>query len=164
MRCSPSSDGLPDPLVPVAELRRLYEQYRRAYFDGQLPPATEVQIEWSGRLTSSAGLCHPRRRLIRLSTHYHQSHPDEVGRTLLHEMIHLLVPGHGPAFTRWLEEIRAKGGDVARHATDRATPRVIRWIYTCRCGQTYPRARRLARGGRDHRCGRCHGTLSEQRA
>ncbi|BAS26393.1 SprT-like domain-containing protein [Limnochorda pilosa] len=153
----------PGHLPAVTVLEDLYERYRRAYFNGQLPPASQVQIEWSGRLTSSAGLCHPKRRLIRLSTHYHLKHPEEVGKTLLHEMIHLLVPGHGPAFARWVDAIRRQGGDVTRHAQDRATPRVIRWIYTCACGQVYPRARRLPRGGRDYRCAHCRGRLSERR-
>lgn len=159
-------DQMPNPLdgLPSVErLQALYERYRQAYFDGQVPPVTEVQIEWSSRLTASAGLCKPQQRIIRLSTHYHRKHPDEVGMTLLHEMIHLLVPGHGPAFRQWMEEIGRRGGRVARYATERATPRAIRWVYTCRCGQVYPRARRLPHGGRDHRCGRCRGRLAERR-
>ncbi len=113
----------PHPLPPVEDLQALYEHYRRAYFDGQLPPVTEVSIEWSSRLTASAGLCKPRQRVIRLSTHYHRKHPDEVGMTLLHEMIHLLVPGHGPAFRQWMAEIGRRGGRVARYARAGHAPR-----------------------------------------
>ncbi|NMA71181.1 MAG: SprT family zinc-dependent metalloprotease, partial [Firmicutes bacterium] len=94
------------PLPSIEELQALYETYRQAYFDGRLPPVSDVTLEWSNRLTASAGLCKPQERIIRLSTHYHRKYPGEVGMTLLHEMIHLLVPGHGPAFRRWMEEIR----------------------------------------------------------
>lgn len=151
------------PLPSIEELQALYETYRQAYFDGRLPPVSDVTLEWSNRLTASAGLCKPQERIIRLSTHYHRKYPGEVGMTLLHEMIHLLVPGHGPAFRRWMEEIRRRGGRVARYARERATPRTIRWVYTCPCGQVYPRSRRLPHGGQAYRCGRCRGRLTERR-
>ena len=164
MGMSDQASGKLSALPPVASLQALYEHYRKTYFDDRVPPASVVRIEWSARLTASAGLCKPRQRIIRLSTHYHEKHPGEVGMTLLHEMIHLLVPGHGPAFRQWMAEIRRRGGHVARYASERATPREVRWVYTCRCGQVYPRARRLPHGGQSYRCGRCRGRLTEQRA
>ena len=143
-----------------AELAALYSSLRRRYFwagDGRgclLPPAGEVAIEWSTRLTASAGVCYPGKRLIRLSTHYHRRFPDEVESTLLHEMIHLIVPGHGPAFRAWIERIRSLGGSVNRFAREPARP--PRWVYVCpSCGSRFPRQRRLPGGGRRYRCRAC---------
>ncbi len=161
------------------ELAALYAAYRERYFqrasprsargaDGVLekyhiPPVQEVCIEWSARLTSSAGICYPRRRVIRLSTHYHERFPSEVGPTLLHEMIHLVVPGHGADFHRWLQRISDLGGTVHRYSRERAAP--PRWEYVCpRCRRRYPRTRRLPGQGRKHRCRYCQsagGPLQE---
>lgn len=173
--------GAPGALPSAAELGLLYHEYRLRYFalatlpsqlaqglaaDGYAVPAlTQVRIEWSGRLTSSAGICYPKRRIIRLSPHYHVRFPAEIGPTLLHEMIHLIVPGHGPAFHRWLEYIRVQGGTVHRYAQERAAP--ARWVYVCRrCERRYPRQRRLKGHGRHHccrTCGRSAGSLVERK-
>ena len=42
------------PLPSIEELQALYETYRQAYFDGRLPPVSDVTLEWSDRLTASA--------------------------------------------------------------------------------------------------------------
>lgn len=147
------------PLPTEAELAEWYAAYRARYFLDDagrplLPPADEVQIEWSSRLSTAAGLCYPRRRLIRLSREYHARFPDDVGATLLHEMIHLLVPGHGPPFYAWMERIRARGGRVSRYPQGRA--KAPRYRYTCRgCGASFTRYRRMNFGGARHFCRAC---------
>lgn len=157
-----SLKGLSSPLPSEAELYRRYEKFSLDYFDGATPPVHEVTIEWSARLTSAAGKCYPSEKIIRLSTHYHAKFSEDVDATLLHEMIHLLVPNHGPEFYRWMERIKARGGKVERYAKERATPPVYRWAYTCSgCGNEVFRQRRLLHGGRRHRCRACYGTLRE---
>lgn len=152
--------GLPSE----AALYERYERFARLYFDHRLPPVEAVTIEWSRRMTSAAGRCYPQRKLIRLSTHYHMKFPDEVDGTLLHEMIHLLVPNHGPAFHAWIQLIRQRGGVVHRYSKERATPARFRWRYSCRrCGVARRTQRRLAHGGRFHRCRRCGGGVAEER-
>lgn len=154
-------------LPATATLYSMYERFRNLYFsDGQghlLPPPQQVRIEWSNRLTSSAGICYPKRRTIRLSTHYHVSHPDDVESTLLHEMIHLIVPNHGPDFYAWIEAIRRQGGQVARYPKARATAaQPPRWRYHCqKCGEEWSRYRRLRNGGRDYMHKGCGGKLGE---
>lgn len=155
-------------LPEEAQLRSLYACLRGKYFTEAgrclLPPACDVRIEWSKRLTSSAGICYPGKRLIRLSTHYHQRFPEEIESTLLHEMIHLLVPGHGPEFYAWLERIRRQGGRVARYAKERATQGKARWLYHCRgCGARWLRYRRLRGGGVGYVHKGCGGSLVEKR-
>ena len=152
-------DGGPGHGLPAtSELLALYDRYRAEYFrteDGYaIPEADKVRIEWSSRLSSSAGVCYPKLRLIRLSTHYHARFPADVGSTLLHEMIHLVVPGHGPRFRAWLDKIQAKGGSVSRYSKAVAAP--PRWVYVCACcNREIYRQRRLPRGGRDHCCRAC---------
>lgn len=163
-----------DPPCTERELSELYAALRLKYFRDPagrplLPPPEAVRIEWSNRATASAGICYSKQRLIRLSTHYHARFPEEVEATLLHEMIHLLVPGHGPEFYRWMERIRALGGRVQRYAKERALPKKnVKWLYTCLfCRRSYPYTRRLAYGGRNHYCKRCGprlGRLLERRA
>lgn len=149
------------------DLPTLYIHLRAKYFATgvgyAVPPIDAVTVEWSNRLTSSAGICYPRKQVIRLSTHYHQNRPEEIENTLLHEMIHLIVPGHGPAFYHWLHKIRSQGGQVARYAKARATDHAPRWRYTCRlCGRQIERYRRMANGGRYHRHRGCGGAFREQ--
>lgn len=151
------------------QLREMYTACREAHFrlprGYAIPPANEVCIEWSTRLTASAGVCYPSRRLIRLSVHYHGRHLDDVRATLLHEMIHLVVPGHGAEFHRWLKHIRTGGGRVFRHSKERAAP--AKWIYICRgCKRQIHRQRRLKDGGKHHCCRTCgpkKGRLIETR-
>lgn len=154
-------------LPSEAGLYQMYERFRSSYFrDGDrllIPPSQEVTIEWSNRLTASAGVCYPKRRIIRLSPYYHRTHPDDVESTLLHEMIHLIVSGHGSEFYAWLESIQRQGGRVARYAKTRATvEEPPRWKYRCiECGYEFPRYRRLRHGGRDYLHKGCGGRLME---
>lgn len=166
----------PDPLEPPCTeeaLKTMYARCRDQYFcmpDGSnpLPEPSEVTVEWTTRATASAGLCYPKRRLIRLSVHYHVRHPQDVEATLLHEMIHLIVPGHGPGFHAWMRHIQAAGGRVFRYAKERAKPAPLpRWVYTCvTCGGQFRYRRRLNQGGKRHRCRRCgpeKGRLVEEK-
>lgn len=151
-------------LPSVDELYQRYERFNRLYFENLLPRADDVTIEWSRRMTSAAGRCYTKRRIIRLSTHYHEKFPEEVDQTLLHEMIHLLVPNHGPLFHLWLRRIRERGGVVQRYSRERATPAKYRWEYTCRrCGAVRRTQRRLAHGGKYHRCRQCRVGVTEKR-
>lgn len=150
-------------LPTVKDLYILYDLYNRKYFQNRLPSHADVTIEYSNRLTASAGLCYPQKRLIRLSNHYHIKYPEEARLTLLHEMIHLLVPNHGAQFKIWVEKIKNMGGNVENRAKERATPSAFRWKYTCvSCERIYLRKRRLAGNGASYRCSLCHGELSEQ--
>ncbi|TXS56810.1 M48 family metallopeptidase [Streptomyces sp. t39] len=75
---------------------RLSEQY----FDGRAKPAS---VRWVTNQNTRWGSCTPSEGSIRLS-HRLQGMPEYVvDYVLLHELAHLLVPGHGPRFWRLLE-------------------------------------------------------------
>ncbi|WP_108954480.1 M48 metallopeptidase family protein [Streptomyces fragilis] len=70
------------------------------YLSGRARPAT---VRWVTNQNSRWGSCTPAEGSIRLS-HRLQGMPEYVvDYVLLHELAHLLVPGHGPDFWRLLE-------------------------------------------------------------
>ncbi|MER7881288.1 M48 family metallopeptidase [Streptomyces fimicarius] len=70
------------------------------YFDGRARPAS---VRWVTNQNTRWGSCTPAEGSIRLS-HRIQGMPEYVvDYVLLHELAHLLVPGHGPGFWRLLE-------------------------------------------------------------
>jgi predicted SprT family Zn-dependent metalloprotease len=167
------------PLSP-AELHALWSRFNRVYFDNALRP---IPIEWSRRLTASAGMfvSHqgPRarggergaaHRLIRLSLPLLADEPHrEIAGTLAHEMIHQWQfdrlrrrPNHGPDFRRIMDAMNRDGlGITVRHSLDEAVDRLVRYRWQCeQCGRDYRRQRNTIRPGR-HRCGACWGTLHE---
>ncbi|CAM5425798.1 metal-dependent hydrolase [Streptomyces purpurascens] len=76
--------------------RRLSDQY----FGGRARPAS---VRWVTNQNTRWGSCTPSEGSIRLS-HRLQGMPEYViDYVLLHELAHLLVPGHGPRFWELLE-------------------------------------------------------------
>jgi predicted metal-dependent hydrolase len=70
-------------------------QLSERYLDGRAVP---VSVTWSTRQNGRWGSCTPVDRTIRLSSRL-QGMPDwVVDYVLVHELAHLLQPGHDPAF------------------------------------------------------------------
>ncbi|WP_381794322.1 M48 family metallopeptidase [Streptomyces niveus] len=70
------------------------------YFDGRARPAS---VRWVTNQNTRWGSCTPAEGSIRLS-HRLQGMPEYVvDYVLVHELAHLLVPGHGPSFWKLLE-------------------------------------------------------------
>jgi hypothetical protein len=83
-----------------AELAERAERLSNQYFDGRARP---VSVRWVTNQNTRWGSCTPSEGSIRLS-HRLQGMPEYVvDYVLLHELAHLLVPGHGPRFWRLLE-------------------------------------------------------------
>jgi predicted metal-dependent hydrolase len=100
----------------TARAARLSEQY----LQGRAAPET---VRWVTNQNSRWGSCTPAEASIRLS-HRLQGMPEYViDYVLLHELAHLLVPGHGPRFWRLLEGYprteRARGFLEGVAATER---------------------------------------------
>ncbi|MFE5811228.1 M48 family metallopeptidase [Streptomyces sp. NPDC056491] len=83
-----------------AELTERAAQLSEQYFDGRACPRT---VRWVTNQNTRWGSCTPAEGSIRLS-HRLQGMPEYVvDYVLLHELAHLLVPGHGPRFWALLE-------------------------------------------------------------
>jgi hypothetical protein len=65
------------------------------YLDGRAVPAS---VRWVDTMRTRWGSCTPLDRSIRLSRRLSGMPEYVVDYVLLHELIHLLVPGHGPKF------------------------------------------------------------------
>jgi predicted metal-dependent hydrolase len=68
------------------------------YLAGRAVPAS---VRWVDTMSSRWGSCTPLDRTIRLSRRLSSMPEYVVDYVLLHELVHLLVPGHGPRF--WAE-------------------------------------------------------------
>jgi predicted metal-dependent hydrolase len=80
------------------ELAERAADLSRRYLDGRARPAS---VRWVDNMASRWGSCTPADRTIRLSRRLAGMPSYVVDYVLLHELVHLLVPGHGPAF--WAE-------------------------------------------------------------
>ncbi|HVT65711.1 MAG TPA: M48 family metallopeptidase [Mycobacteriales bacterium] len=81
--------------------RELHERALRlskSYLGGRAVPAS---VRWVDTMNSRWGSCTPLDRTIRLSRRLCRMPEYVVDYVLLHELAHLIVPGHGPAF--WAE-------------------------------------------------------------
>ncbi|MCL2732533.1 MAG: M48 family metallopeptidase [Actinomycetia bacterium] len=92
------------------ELAGRAERLSEQYLQGRAVPDT---VRWVTNQNSRWGSCTPSEGSIRLS-HRLQGMPEYViDYVLLHELAHLLVPGHGPRFWKLLESYprteRARG-------------------------------------------------------
>ncbi len=153
------------------------------FFENRLPA---IAIEWSTRLTASAGLFvsqvgprsrwvssayrHGEARVIRLSMPLlrGQSESELLG-TLAHEMIHQWEydirkrrPSHGPIFREMMDRMNKAGlGITIRHQLNETVEALNRYAWECvRCGMAYHRQRRTIVPSR-HLCSRCRGVLVE---
>lgn len=76
-------------------LEEMAREVSQKHLDGRARPAS---VTWSTRQNQRWGSCTPADGTIRLS-HQLQDMPDYVVRAvMMHELAHLLVPGHGPEF------------------------------------------------------------------
>jgi len=82
----------------------------RAWLAGRATPAS---VRWVGNQGSRWGSCTPVDRTIRLSSRLQGMPSWVVDYVLVHELAHLLVPGHGPDFWALVEQFprteRARG-------------------------------------------------------
>ena len=82
------------------ELAERARQLSQQYLGGRAQP---VSVRWVTNQNTRWGSCTPAEGSIRLS-HRLQGMPEYViDYVLLHELAHLLVPGHGPRFWRLLD-------------------------------------------------------------
>jgi predicted metal-dependent hydrolase len=92
------------------DLARRAGELSDLYLDGR---ATPTSVRWVGNQSSRWGSCTPAERSIRLSDRLQGMPGWVVDYVLLHELAHLLQPGHGPEFWALLDSYprleRARG-------------------------------------------------------
>ena len=127
--------------------------------------ATELRVEWNSRFKTAAGRADHRQKLISLNPRLGE-HPEEIDRTLRHELAHILAQFRAgrrrisPHGSEWQQACRDLGiGDEKRCHTlpfpaKRYTPR---FIYRCpNCRRDFPRVRKIKRTVACLACCRAH--------
>lgn len=93
-----------------AGLARRAEELSRRYLDGAAVP---VSVRWVATMRTRWASCTPDTRTIRMSQRLRELPTWVQDYVLVHELAHLLVPGHGPAFwalvQRYPRTERARG-------------------------------------------------------
>lgn len=106
------------------ELAARAERLSQQYLDGRARPVT---VRWVTNQNARWGSCTPTEGSIRLSHRLRGMPEYVVDYVLVHELAHLLVPGHGLDFWRLLDAYprteRARGFLEGVMAADRLPPR-----------------------------------------
>jgi predicted metal-dependent hydrolase len=93
-----------------AGLKRRASDLSERFLDGRARPRT---VRWVDNQNSRWGSCTPSDKSIRLSRRLQGMPPWVIDYVLVHELAHLLEPGHTPAFWTWVDRYpkaeRAKG-------------------------------------------------------
>ena len=93
-----------------AELLARAEDLSRRYLDGEAVPTS---VRWVANQANRWGSCTPADGTVRLSSRLKGMPEWVVDYVLVHELAHLLVPGHGPDFWAYVERFprteRARG-------------------------------------------------------
>ena len=128
--------------------------------------ASELRVEWNPRLQTAAGRADYRQKLISLNPRLVE-HPEEIDRTVRHELAHILaqfrqksrrrISPHGP---EWQQACRDLGiaGEKRCHTLPFFAKRYApRFIYRCpHCRRDFPRVHKLKRTVACLACCRAH--------
>jgi predicted SprT family Zn-dependent metalloprotease len=112
-----------------------------------------VQVEWSARLRTAAGRVEYRRARVLLNPSLCMYGETEIGRTLRHELAHLLaqfragrrrIAPHGAEWRRACADLGIAGETRCHSLPFPVRHRVRRYLYACpRCRRDFPRTRPL---------------------
>jgi SprT protein len=127
--------------------------------------AMELRVEWNSRLKTAAGRADYRQKVISLNPRLLE-HPDEIDRTLRHELAHLLAQFRAgrrrvlPHGEEWQEACRDLGIADEKRCHNLPFPvseRARRFLYKCpNCQRDFPHTRRIKRAVACLACCRAH--------
>jgi SprT protein len=116
--------------------------------------ANELRVEWNPRLKTAAGRADYHEKLISLNPRLLE-HPDEIDRTLRHELAHILaqfragrrrIPPHGAEWRQACVDLEIADEKRCHNLPFPARTYVARFIYRCpSCRQEFPRVHRMRR-------------------
>jgi predicted SprT family Zn-dependent metalloprotease len=116
--------------------------------------ASELRIEWNSRLQTAAGRADYRQKIISLNPRLVE-HPEEIDRTLRHELAHMIaqfragrrrISPHGPQWQQACTDLGIAGEKRCHTLPFPAKRYAPRFIYRCpNCRRDFPRVRKLKR-------------------
>ena len=117
--------------------------------------ASDLIVEWSSRLRTSAGRADFRQKLITLNPLLRGHGQTEIDTTFLHELAHLLaqfragrkrIAPHGPEWRHACNDLGIVGEPRCHTLPFPVRRRARRYIYGCpHCGRRFPRVHRFKR-------------------
>ena len=126
--------------------------------------AEQIRVEWKPRLRTAAGRADYRQKLISLNPRL-VAHPEEIDRTLRHELAHFLAQFRAgrrisPHGTEWQQACRDLGIPDEKRCHTLPFPArsyAPRFIYRCpNCRRDFPRVRKIRRAVACLACCRAH--------
>src|SRR5262245_21467017 len=127
--------------------------------------AAELRVEWNSRLQTAAGRADYRQKLISLNPRLVE-HPEEIDRTLRHELAHILaqcragrrrISPHGPQWQQGCDDLGIAGEKRCHALPFPAKSYAPRFIYSCpNCRRDFPRVRKVKRTVACLACCRAH--------
>lgn len=128
--------------------------------------ASQVRVEWNSRLTSCAGRVDYRAKLISLNPLLIDHGPEEIERTFLHELAHLLaqfragrkrIQPHGSEWRRACNDLGIGDENRCHSLPLPVRRRLRRYLYRCsNCRRDFPRVRPIRRPVACLTCCRAH--------
>jgi predicted SprT family Zn-dependent metalloprotease len=128
--------------------------------------ATQVRVEWNPRLKSCAGCADCRLKLISLNPLLCGHGDEEIRRTFLHELAHLLaqfragrkrILPHGEQWRRACHDLGIGDEKRCHNLPLPVRQRARRYLYRCsNCRREFPRVRRIRRSVACLACCRTH--------
>ena len=116
--------------------------------------ANELRVEWNPRLKTAAGRADYREKLISINSRLIE-HPDEIDRTLLHELAHILaqfragrrrISPHGIEWRQACGDLGIADEKRCHNLPFPARTYTARFVYRCpNCHREFPRVRRVRR-------------------
>jgi SprT protein len=127
--------------------------------------AAELRVEWNSRLRTAAGRANYRQKLISLNPRLVE-HPEEIDRTLRHELAHFLaqfragrrrISPHGPEWQQACRDLGIAGEKRCHTLPFPAKRHAPRFIYRCpNCRRDFRRVRKIKRTVACLACCRAH--------
>jgi SprT protein len=127
--------------------------------------AMDLRVEWDSRLKTAAGRADYHEKLISLNPQLLE-HPDEIDRTLRHELAHILaqfragrrrIPPHGTEWQRACADLGIGNEKRCHNLPFPARTYTARFVYRCpNCNQEFQRVRRVRRAAACLACCRKH--------
>jgi SprT protein len=128
--------------------------------------ATDLRVEWNSRLKTAAGRADYRQKLISLNPRLVVVHPEEIDRTLRHELAHFLaqsragrrrISPHGPEWQKACADLGIPGEKRCHTLPFPAKRYAPRFIYRCpNCRRDFHRVRKIRRAVACLACCRVH--------
>ena len=122
---------------------------------GAIQLIASLRVEWNGRMRSAAGRADFQHAKISLNPRLRDHGAEEIERTLLHELAHLLaharaghrrISPHGREWRKACHDLGIAGEERCHNLPFPRRTRARRFLYRCpSCALEFPRVRRIRR-------------------